>query len=211
MSSTEAILKRVLPLLVCLALSATSAVAADVSRSFSYFSVHGKTLEEIERQLNTLGPYVDGSRQRHPGAVRMEFKSRLAYGRSKRDCRVEKAGVTVQAKVILPRWRDRKSAELDVRLIWDTLERDIQRHEESHLVIAHNHARELENALTALPPRRTCAEVEAAVKQATARILKKHDAAQARFDRIENMNFEDRILRLLTYRMQQIEAGRIKP
>lgn len=206
----EAALKRILSLLVCLALSGTSAAAADVSRSFSYFSIHGKTLEEIERQLNTLGPYVDGSRQRHPGAVRMEFKSHLGYGQRKKDCRVTKANVTVKAKVILPRWRDRKHAELDVRLIWDTLERDIQRHEESHLVIAQNHARDLEEALRSLPPMRSCAQVEANVKRTTARILARHDAAQAHFDRVENINFEDRILRLLTYRLEQIEAGRIK-
>lgn len=204
-------MKRTFFTILLAAIAAVPASAASVTRSYSYFSIDGNTLEEIEQQLLTRGPQINGTDARHPGAVRMEFASRLSYGEGRSSCRVTDARVTVKAKVILPRWRGRRNADSDVRLIWDTLSRDIRRHEESHLVIARNHAHELEDALKALSARRTCAEMEAGVKAATARILEKHDAAQARFDRIETMNFEDRIKRLLNYRMEQIEKGRLKP
>ena len=102
-----------------------------------------------------------------------------------------------------------RRAEKEVRLIWDTLARDIKRHEESHLSIAKNHGRRLEDRLKALPRRRRCAVLAAEVEKTTARVLAEHDAAQEHFDRVESINFESRFLRLLRYRLEQIEAGRL--
>src|SRR5690554_6819487 len=119
----EACLNRVFLAILAVAITALPASAASVSRSYSYFSVNGNTLQEIERQLQARGPLVDGTGQRHAGAVRMEFTSRLAYGQGSSVCRITDAEVTVKAKVILPRWLGRQRADADVRLIWDTLSR----------------------------------------------------------------------------------------
>ncbi|TWG93820.1 putative secreted Zn-dependent protease [Mesorhizobium sp. J18] len=192
---------------------ATTAVApasgASLSRTFSYFSIGGNTLEEIEKQLDARGPHVRSTGRRHPGATQMEFTTRIGYGEGKGRCRIVSADVRVKAKVILPRWRNRKSAEQDVRLIWDTLERDIKRHEESHLSIAKNYARKMERTLQKLRSMPTCAAMAQKAQETTRRVLAEHDAAQDRFDRIESKNFESRILRLLNYRLQQIQAGRL--
>lgn len=192
-----------------IAASVTLAGAASVSRTYSYFSIGGSTLEDIEQELARRGPLLDSTGQRHPGATRMEFTSKVTYGDQNGTCRVVGANVAVKAKVFLPRWRKRGSADRELRLIWDTLSADIKRHEESHVIIAKNHARELEDTLKALPRQRDCARMAERVKAQTARILEKHDREQARFDRIENKGFERRLLRLLEYRLQQIEAGRI--
>jgi predicted secreted Zn-dependent protease len=40
-------------------------------------------------------------------------------------------------------------------------------------------------------------------------VLAKHDDAQERFDRVEGINFENRLLRLLKYRIERIEDGRL--
>ena len=193
---------------VCILLSsillAVPASAATVKRSFSYFSIHGKTLAEIQAQLDARGPVVGAAGDRHPGATRMEFSTRLTYGSGKGSCRIVKADVTVKAKVFLPRWRDRRRAEPDTRMIWDTIARDIRRHEESHLSIAKNHARDLENALRGLYPMASCGALTAKARKVSTRLLAEHDAEQARFDRIENKNFEWRILSLLRYRLEQM-------
>jgi predicted secreted Zn-dependent protease len=193
---------------LCILLSsilfAVPASAATVKRTFSYFSVHGKTLDQIQAQLDAHGPVVGEAGDRHPGATRMEFSTRLTYGRGKSSCRIVKADVTVKAKVFLPRWRDRRRAEPDVRVIWDTIARDIKRHEESHLSIAKNHARDLEAALRGLYPMSNCDALAAKARKVSARLLAEHDAEQARFDRIENKNFEWRILSLLRYRLEQM-------
>lgn len=193
-------------LLFCIAV-ASPAPAATVERSYQYFPVHGRTLEAIETQLEKRGPELKSTGQRHPGATRMEFTTKLTYAQQSNRCRVANARVSVKATVILPRWRDRKRSAVPVRLIWDTLSSDIKRHEESHISIAKNHAHELEDALMAIYPTRSCETLAARVKSTTARILAEHDSAQARFDRVENINFDDRIMRLLRYRLQRMEGA----
>lgn len=187
-----------------------AAEAASVARTYSYFSVGGTTLQELQEELTVHGPKLRSTGARHPGATEMEFTNRVTYKENNGRCGVETATVTVKAKIILPRWRKRANADSDARLIWDTLASDIKRHEESHVSIAKAHARTMEQALRALPRQRTCATAAARVKQTIARVLAEHDREQARFDRIESINFSDRMERLLRYRIQQIEAGRIR-
>ncbi len=183
--------------------------AQTVSRSYSYFKIGGITLQEIDEELALRGPKVSSTGKRHPGATQMRFSTRYTFASTTDWCRIEKAQVSVEAKMILPQWRARGRSDPDTRLFWDTLSADIRRHEESHVQIAKSHARKLEDALEAIGRRGDCDAVKAAAASISARILAEHDAAQDRFDRIESINFENRMLRLLTYRMQQIEAGRI--
>jgi predicted secreted Zn-dependent protease len=194
---------RLLPVVPLAALLCAPAHAASVSKTYSYFTVGGTTLAEIERELVVRGPQVGVTGRRHPGATQMEFTSKLGYTDRAGRCEITKATVTVNAKVILPRWNKRGSADAETRLVWDTLSSDIKRHEESHIVIAKNHARELEDELKALGRFKTCQDAAAKAKKVTTRVLGKHDEEQARFDRIEGINFERRIQRLLEYRLQQ--------
>ena len=198
-----------LALAAVLSTAAFGVEAASVAKTYSYFTIGGVTVEEIEKELKRRGPQVKSTGMRHPGATRMEFTSRVGYSERDGSCGVVSAAVTVKANMILPRWNRRKSASPDTRLIWDTLSADIKRHEESHVVIARNHARELEEALKTVQRERGCAAAQARVKEITARILSAHDAEQDRFDRIEGKNFESRLLRLLQYRIERIEAGQL--
>ena len=70
---------------------------------------------------------------------------------------------------------------------------------------------ELEDALNASYPQKTCADAKAKAAEITAAELARHDQAQLRFDRVEGVNFESRILRLLRYRMQRVENGQLPP
>lgn len=194
--------------LALMAVLAQPAAGADISRSFSYFSIGGRTLGEIEAQLRARGPQVQATGQRHPGATRMEFNTRISYADSGTRCRVAGVKVSVRARVFLPRWRNRRTAEPATALIWDTLSKDIKRHEESHLGIAKRHARRIEEEVAALGSSASCARLQERADEATARILQAHDRAQSDFDRVESVNFERRMMRLLNYRLEQIEKGR---
>ena len=199
-------LKPIWTAIAILALTTIVADAATLSKTYSYFSIGGSTLDEIEAELMSRGPKVKSSGRRHPGATQMEFTSRIGYGEQNGSCRVVLATVNVRAKVILPKWRRPKGADRDVRLIWDTLESDIKRHEESHIIIAKNHARELEQALKAIRRKANCRQTAAEVKAVTAKVLARHDKAQDAFDRVEGINFESRLVRLLRYRLERIDA-----
>ncbi|WP_295812260.1 DUF922 domain-containing protein [uncultured Nitratireductor sp.] len=201
-------MKRITLTLILLAVGTVPTASADVSRSYSYFSIGGETLSEIEEQLRSRGPHVQSTGQRHPGATRMEFKTKITYEEDDRRCRIAGANVSVKAQVFLPRWRNRKTAGPETALVWDTLSKDIKRHEDSHLGIAKRYARKIENEIGKLTPRASCETVQARAEKITQKNLEQHDAAQARFDRIESGNFEWRLMRLLHYRLEQLEKGR---
>lgn len=192
-------------LLACAA--ALPARAATVSKTYSYFTIGGRTLDEIQDQLDRKGPKLAGTGKRHPGATRMEFKTHVGYRERGGRCEVVDAKVSLTARIILPRWSQRGAAA-DVRFVWETLAADIRRHEEAHVGIARTYARDLERRLDALRPQRDCAAAQRRVKSTTDALLARHDAEQDRFDDIEGRNFESRILRLLDDRMKQAASRR---
>lgn len=187
------------------AMLATPAAAANLKKSYSYFDIAGRTVPEIETQLEQKGPRLASTGRRHPGATRMEFNTQLKYGIVRNRCAVTKVTVKVSARVILPRWKQR-GAERDVRTIWETLSADIKRHEEQHVVIAERHGRELDAALRKLAPGHSCEEVARRAQDLTDKILRKHDREQDRFDVEEARGFEQRFLRALEKRLAS--AGR---
>lgn len=202
-------MSRLLYALVAALVFGGPATASSVERSYSYFTIGGSTLAEIEEELNRRGPLVGATDRRHPGATRMQFATRVSYGESNGRCSVIDATVQLNANMILPRWRVARDAGMETRIIWDTLAADIRRHEEAHVVIARNYARELENALKAVRNERDCAAAEERVERIRSDVLRRHDEAQIEFDRIEAVNFERRMLRLLDYRLERMEDGRL--
>lgn len=198
--------------LVCALICACMAVpagAANLVKTYAYYTIHGRTLDDIQHELSRRGPTVKTTGLRHPGATRMAFNTRIGYADQPGSCRIVSAVVTVKARVILPRWRQRGRTDRDVRIFWDTLAADIKRHEERHVEIAKNHGRQLEQALLAIDRQDNCKDAAAKAKDVTARILAGHDRAQVQFDKVEGINFESRILRLLHYRMERIDAGKL--
>ncbi|MDG4894729.1 MULTISPECIES: DUF922 domain-containing protein [unclassified Mesorhizobium] len=204
-------MKRSVLCALMLAFAATPAATANLVKTYSYFSVGGRTLEDIRNQLSRNGPEVKSTGSRHPGATQMAFTTRISYAQSAESCRIADAAVTVKVKVILPEWRRPPKVDPDVRLFWDTLSADIKRHEERHVEIAKNHARLLEDALKSAPVQKTCEQAKAKAASIQAAELARHDQDQLRFDRVESVNFESRILRLLRYRMGRVEAGQLPP
>lgn len=191
--------------LLAVALSSPANSTA-VTRTITYFNVGGETLEEIEDDLGRFGPQINNEGPRHPGATRMEFSTSVSYGERNGRCSVIDASVSLKANMILPRWRVRANHDPGVRLVWDTLAADIRRHEESHIVIARNHARELEDTLRTVLNASSCDAAAEQVQRISTRILEKHDREQVQFDRVESVNFESRMMRLLQNRLDRMES-----
>ncbi|WP_246723616.1 DUF922 domain-containing protein [Rhizobium sp. ARZ01] len=173
------------------------------NKTFTYFSVGGRTAAELDEELSKRGPQMKNTGSRHPGATKIRFGGSVTYVRRGEKCYVGNAKVTVSTNIILPRWKYRRSASKSLGLIWDTLSSDIKRHEERHAEIARNHARDLERKLKALRPDRDCEKLQALVDRTTAAEVEEHDKDQARFDRVESYNFNERMLRLLTHRLER--------
>jgi predicted secreted Zn-dependent protease len=176
------------------------------TKSFAYFPVTGKTAADLDEALSRSGPLLGSTGARHPGATEMKFGGTVTYAELPERCSVDQARITLDTKIILPRWTQRRRADQDLAMIWDTLAADIKRHEERHAEIARQYARRLEAEVRALRPEANCKAMEAQVAAVTERVLAAHDSEQERFDRVEAINFEARMVRLLEYRLQQLRA-----
>ncbi|PZU85600.1 MAG: peptidase [Shinella sp.] len=171
-----------------------------VNKSFSYFQIGGRTAEELDRELEKRGPQTKTSGSRHPGATQIKFGGDITYLPANGRCSVGEVKVTLKTKIILPRWKNRNRANRELGMIWDALSSDIKRHEERHAEIARQHARKLEQSLKRLRPARDCETLQAKVAELTERTVEEHDKAQIAFDRVEAVNFEDRLIRIIEYR-----------
>lgn len=193
---------------IYIASSMPSADAASIFRKYSYYNITGKTAKELDRSLAKNGPFIQSTGQRHPGASRIELDAKIHYGREDgKHCKIENAQVNVHAKVFIPRWVNRKRAEPDIALIWDTLVSDIKRHEESHIIIARKHASELEQQAKKLFSRKDCEGLRADIDRLIEKTLDNLNKEQAYFDKVEAINFENRFERLLSYRLEKVIAN----
>ncbi len=196
-------------LLVLLGMNTGPSAAAVVWRSYNYFSVGGSTLDDMLLELNAHGPKVSTTGQRHAGATRMKFNTRLEYIESDSRCHISAAAVTIRARIILPKWRERRKANREQRIYWDTLSADIKRHEEGHIVIAKNYAWNLERNLVGLEPRKNCPQMTEQAENLIDKALAAYKKESDLFDRVESASFDRRIQSLYDYRVERIESGRL--
>lgn len=175
-----------------------------MNKTITYFSVGGRTAEELDKALSEHGPAMKGTGARHPGATKIKFGGTVTYVKHGNRCAVGSAKVTLSTRLILPRWKNRNKANRDLGLVWDTLSSDIKRHEERHAEIARNHARKLEKDFLLLKPEPDCERMQARVARLSESAIEDHDRDQARFDRMEAANFDRRMIRLLQYRLDAI-------
>ncbi|GAK70822.1 hypothetical protein RRU01S_14_00430 [Agrobacterium rubi TR3 = NBRC 13261] len=192
-----------LSLTLLLTLPQSADAEAVMTKSFSYFSIGGKTAEDLDHELSHRGPMTKATGARHPGATEIKFGGEITYVEKDRKCGVGTVEVKLHTKILLPRWTNRRRTTADLALIWDTLSADIKRHEERHAEIARNYARTLDKRLQSLRPQDSCEEMQALVTKTTQEVMNAHDKDQMRFDVVESKNFDARMSRLLTHRLQQ--------
>ncbi|MGV3552626.1 DUF922 domain-containing Zn-dependent protease [Rhizobium sp.] len=204
------IAKTLHPLIAALLIAAVSPPVHGetiIRKSVTYFSIGGKTASDLDREMVNRGPFSHRTGRRHPGATQIKFNGSATFVNKGSRCVIGGAKVTLSTKLILPRWTNRKRANAQMALIWDTLSADIKRHEERHAEIARNHARSLEKTILGISSSRDCATLKARVNHVSHQAMVAHDKDQQRFDRIESANFENRMIRLLRYRISQKAAN----
>lgn len=199
--------RSVLPVLALCLVAQPGGAEPIIKKSYSYFSISGRTGADLERELARRGPELTETGVRHPGATRITLGGSVRYEDTGRRCRVKDAKVELETRLTLPRWKNRKGADRTTALVWDTLSSDIKRHEERHAEIARQWARTLERELEALRPQSGCDKMKVKVDAKTQAIIAKHAADQDRFDRVEAASFGRRMSRMLKYRAKKLGSG----
>jgi predicted secreted Zn-dependent protease len=188
--------------LAALVFAEPAAAETIVHKTITYFSIGGTTAADLDREMMQRGPISSVTGRHHPGATKIKFSGSATFVSKNNRCVIGGAKVTLSTRIMLPRWSNRRKASPQLGLIWDTLASDIRRHEERHAEIARTHARDFEQQLLGLPPASSCAILKAKVAKISRIAMEDHEKDQKRFDRIEAANFENRMIRLLKYRLE---------
>ncbi|NDW05438.1 DUF922 domain-containing Zn-dependent protease [Jiella pacifica] len=187
---------------VCVALVAfclpAVAGAASVREKTTYFAVRGSTLAELDQDLNRRGPFVSDTGIRHPGATQVKFDGKVTYKRTPEGCAVDATNLSLDLEMTLPKWIQPKRVPAHTKLIWETLEKDIRRHENRHAAIARNWLKRMESAIRNLRTEPNCSAMEEMVNTVTHRYLAGHERAQIEFDTIEGREVNFRLRRALS-------------
>jgi predicted secreted Zn-dependent protease len=167
-----------------------SLAEASSSKSYSYFTVGGRTLIEILADIQKRGPRINGAKDRMMGTTALKFTTNLNYREANGFCSVASAKVTTIAKITLPRWRKPNGADQSVQLIWNALAADIKRHEDSRLPIANKYARAVERELKTIRHEKSCAVARTKAQGIQAGIFEQQDKAQAKANQVQARKFE---------------------
>ncbi|WP_035267265.1 DUF922 domain-containing protein [Ahrensia sp. 13_GOM-1096m] len=159
----------------------------------SFYTVNGQTGAQIDRELRVKGPLSGHALA--SAAISFEPVSVLQET-TKAGCSFKTAKFRVKADITLPRWADRRaSKDRDLRRAWDGLSKYAKLHEQMHVKIAEQFAKQIGESLMALPTHKTCEKLDKVAEKTFKRILRSHDRAQKRFDAIEQKRlaaiFED--------------------
>jgi len=182
-------------LVVCAAIGLVGCQTSALNNvSVDYYKISGNSTEDLDKQIKSKGPKVGGNRHAIAVArIRMNPDVRFKfYGRK---CFIETAKIGVDARVTLPEWTGRATASKKLGKVWDNIDRYARAHEAVHVSIAFNFAKEMENALLALPARQKCDQLETDSKQLIEEHLVRHDQAQRKFDADEQKRISGRMLK----------------
>jgi predicted secreted Zn-dependent protease len=114
---------------------------------------------------------------------------KVTYEKFSGGCRVDTAKVTVDARVTLPQWTGRDTADEKLANAWDNIDRYTRLHEATHVNMAFSYAKRIEDEVLAMRSMANCSELRAATKVVVDRNLKAHDAAQRKYDADEQKRF----------------------
>lgn len=167
-----------------------SAGCSSTSVSTGYYEVSGKTGKELDRSISRNAPM----RGHAFAATQLTILPvSVTTGLDEQGCRVTSAKFKVNAKITMPRWTNRKGASKNLQNGFDMFADYARLHEDIHVKIGEAAAREMERAVLALPPQKTCEQLEKKAQRVIEDVQRQHHKAQLAFDAAE----EKRISKLL--------------
>lgn len=101
-------------------------------------------------------------------------------------CKVRSAKFRLNAKVTMPRWKDRAGASDSLQEGFDMFSDYARAHENVHVKIGEAAAREMEKEVLAIAPQKDCATLEKKVTAVLTKVQAKHHKTQLAFDAAED-------------------------
>ncbi|MBW8639516.1 DUF922 domain-containing Zn-dependent protease [Hoeflea sp. WL0058] len=166
------------PALRVAVIALAAALSACQSVETEYYDAGGTTVEQAFRSVGRHGP----DRGRAIGQTEVAMSMDFWTLESDTDCRIVKAEVNLELKVILPRWTELDKTDAANRANLKNLAKYVKDHEHTHVQIAKRFQRQIQRDVNRIPPAKTCKIVENEARKVFRQGMRVHDSAQIQFD-----------------------------
>ncbi len=134
-----------------------------VTEKYEYYDIKGSCEKDLRSQMRRKGVSV-GDGMVYDSMTSWRVKWNYGYERSPLACSTDDFRVSVEITFLYPKWTPGDDASSSLVAKWDGYLKHLEDHENGHRDLAVEAAVELSRAVAALPPLRTCAEIDQYVK-----------------------------------------------
>jgi predicted secreted Zn-dependent protease len=156
--------------------------AAAPAFTLEQFDIHRATARELRAQLNALGP-VGETGLRGDGYTHWRIAWTYDLESSNGRCTANNFRVTLEVRMILPRWTPPPEAAPGLVTLWDQYSAALREHEDGHYQIAIRAADDVRRALAANASAADCRTLQSRLDGAANGILDDTRRRQADYDR----------------------------
>ncbi|MDQ5987046.1 MAG: hypothetical protein CSYNP_02782 [Syntrophus sp. SKADARSKE-3] len=155
--------------------------APHISVTEKYYSIHGRTPNELRSQLNKYGVKTDKG-EHHDAVTRWYVKWRFGVSLKGGRCVIRDVKTSADVIYMMPRWADEAKAPQELRNQWHRYLRALKKHEDGHRDIGVSAAAEIEHVIGTLGPEVNCRSLEGKANALGESILEKFRRKEWTYD-----------------------------
>jgi predicted secreted Zn-dependent protease len=176
-------------LLTLISISITEAKPA-VNTNINYYTVTGKTIDEIANSLNTQTPIIYQGKKYHANTA-WNVKWRFYWQESNNSCQITSVNTSVDVKFTMPKLVTYSSLNTAVKNKWDKYYSALINHENGHKNFGIQAANKIEKAILEMGKKNTCSELEKTANNIGYQIIKEDALQEKKYDEITNHGAKD--------------------
>lgn len=169
------------PLFLVLALASLPATALEVFRDNQTYLIQGDSAEAIRASLDRLGPIDPATGRRFDALTRWTLQWRFDSRSSFNSCEIARTWTSLRVTMQFPSHGKPSSLSEALRQEWTTYLQRLSQHEEGHVRIPSDAARDIETALDRLR-RPDCPSLEQEANRVANEILQRAQATERNYD-----------------------------
>jgi predicted secreted Zn-dependent protease len=152
-----------------------------VTEQYEYYEIKGDNEKELRNQMCRNGCALSNG-ETFDSVTSWRWRLNYGYDRAPRACAVDSFRVALEIKYRYPKWVRTGAVAQPLIDKWDGYIKNLITHETGHRDLAVEAAAELSRAVAALPPARTCAELDREVRALGHERMEKLNAAEKGYD-----------------------------
>lgn len=161
---------------------ATGHAEPEVEIDTIYYDVEGRTADEVRRDMDWESPFREAGRN-FVAATKWHVNWRYRSWETRNSCTLTRVDTRVRISVTLPRLLRPELLDPALQSRWQQYVEALQRHEQGHVDLALQAARDVEERIAAIPPQASCAALRDAVDRIGDEVIAQYHARERAYDR----------------------------